>query len=88
LHKTQQCGTFIAMGYFTEDQIKAKLNTYSDMLDAIAAGQSYSFNDGHGTMFVSRASLPSIEKSIQLWERRLADLSGEGSIVSWRATRR
>ena len=75
------------MGYFTEEQIKAKLDLFSDMLDAIAAGQSYSFNDGHGTMFVSRASLSSIEKSIQLWERKLADLSGEGAIVSWRSTR-
>ncbi len=76
------------MGYFTEAQIKEKLDLYSDMLDAIAAGQSYSFNDGHGTMFVSRASLSSIEKSIQLWERRLEELSGTGAIVSWRSTRR
>ena len=76
-----------AMGYFTEVQIKAKLDLYSDMLDAIAAGQAYSFNDGHGTMFVTRASLATVEKSIQLWERKLADLSGEGAIVSWRSTR-
>ena len=75
------------MGYFTEEQIKAKLDLYSDMLDAIAAGQSYSFNDGHGVMFVSRASMSTIEKSIQLWERRLEDLSGTGSIVAWRSTR-
>ena len=76
------------MGYFTEAQIIAKLTLYSDMIDAIAAGQSYSFNDGHGVMFVSRASLPAIEKSLQLWERRYDNLSSTGSIVSWRSTRR
>ena len=76
------------MGYFTQEQIEEKLNLYSDMLDAIAAGQSYSFNDGHGTMFVQRVSMSSIEKSIQLWERRYDDLLGRGSIVSWRSTRR
>ena len=82
------CFMIVSMGYFTETQIIAKLDLYSDMLDAIAAGQSYSFNDGHGTMFVSRASMSTVEKSIQLWERRLADLSGTGRLVSWRSTRR
>ncbi len=78
----------LSMGYFTQEQIEEKLNLYSDMLDAIAAGQSYSFNDGHGVMFVSRASLSSIEQSLQLWERRYDALNGSGSIVSWRSTRR
>jgi hypothetical protein len=76
------------MGYFTQEQIEAKLTLFSEMLDAIANGQSYSFNDGHGVMFVSRASLSSVEKSLQLWERRYEDLNGSGSIVSWRSTRR
>ena len=82
------CFMIVSMGYFTEVQIIAKLDLYSDMLDAIAAGQSYSFNDSHGTMHVERASMSTVEKSIQLWERRLADLSGTGRLVSWRSTRR
>lgn len=76
------------MGYFTQEQIEAKLTLYSDMLDAIANGQTYSFNDGHGVMHVQRASLSSVEKSLQLWERKYDDLLGKGSIVSWRSSRR
>ncbi|MDA3958381.1 hypothetical protein [Oceanispirochaeta sp.] len=76
------------MGYFTQAQIEAKLTLYSEMIDAIANGQSYSFNDGHGVMSVTRSSLSTIEQSLQLWERRYDALNGSGSIVSWRSSRR
>ncbi len=76
------------VGAFTREEIVAKITAISSAIDAVMLGQTYSIDTGQGRQSVTRASLGQLEKSLSLWERRLAAIDGESGIVSIVAVRR
>lgn len=77
-------------GYFTESQIKAKLDElYEAQTTVVVHGQSYTVNDGQGNITVTRANPSVLENLIKIWEGRLAEVTdNSGPFVSLQVRRR
>jgi hypothetical protein len=60
------------MAYFNATQIRAKLAILSAAYDAASTGQAYSINGRR----LDRVPLEKLEKAIEFWEKKLAQVSG------------
>jgi hypothetical protein len=69
------------MGYLTRDQITQKLANISAAMDAAMAGQSYSLDDGHGRISVTRASLPGLRDQYEFWQNELDKLDNPNADI-------
>jgi hypothetical protein len=76
------------LGAFTEAEIQAKITAYSNAIDAVMLGQTYSIDTGQGRQSVTRASLGMLERGLAMWERRLRRIQGRSGIVAIRAVRK
>ena len=75
------------MGAFTREQIIAKIQAYSEAIDAVMLGQQYSINTGQGSQSVTRANLKQLELSLAMWEERLDEIDGRSNLISIRTVR-
>lgn len=69
--------------YFTESEIKAKLDSISSAMDVVlSGGKSYRLNDGQGDIQVTRETLGNLQASLTFWENKYRDLTSGSGIVS------
>ncbi len=77
------------MGYETEADLLEELADLKALKKVVMLnGIGYMFVDGQGTMQVRRENISAIDDSIDRVLYKLDRLTGSGSLVSWRSTRR
>jgi len=77
------------VGYFTEEQIKQKIETISSAIDIVlSGGKSYRLNDTQGDVQVTRESLPNLQNALNYWVSKYNEIADSNSgIISLGSSR-
>ena len=72
------------MSRLTLQTAQEMLNLWIEAEKKITVGQSYSIDTGGSSRSLTRANLKEVRESIEYWEARCAELSGEGKRAVFR----